>query len=71
MDICYTGLKIYWGNGQKNNARVFGEKINASAVKQKEGEDMLRVTPEAIAKLKETMEYPKQDILRIFIAGAG
>jgi hypothetical protein len=30
---------------------------------------MIRVTPKAVEKLKETLEYPKRDLLRSFIAG--
>jgi iron-sulfur cluster assembly accessory protein len=32
---------------------------------------MITVTKEAIEKLKETLDYPKNDIIRIFVSGAG
>ncbi len=32
---------------------------------------MISVTKEAVEKLKEVLEYPDNDTLRLFIAGAG
>ena len=32
---------------------------------------MIKVSEDAIAKMKEILEYPKSDTIRLFVAGAG